>query len=214
MKALALLVALPLTAHAGSWLEFEAGVGVGRFHTQDGLWYQQAEPHSLDITSPVFSLGLTGSVINRGKWGVDWHADYVYLGHSGASCDCTSDRNYDSNEHRVLSYNDPTANFQGSGTTQGVSLTLEPYYRYRGFDFGIEGGAFLYRASWHESVYGLPGGVVSVSASNYIRPGAVIGASVSKGLWSIAYRHYIMIWNKGNPPLATGADTLELKWRF
>jgi hypothetical protein len=212
MKALALLLALPLTAHAGSWFDFEAGIGVNRYHTQDGLWNQQGSPGSVDITSPTFSLGVTGPLVVRSNWGIDWHADYVNLGHAGASCQCAAiDANYDSNAHRVLR-SGPTANFQGSGATQGVSLTVEPYYVYRGLRFGIEGGAFAYRAGWNEAVYG-EGAPIHQSSSG-IHPAAIIGASVSRGPWSIAYRHYIMIWNTGTPPLATGADTLEVKYKF
>ncbi|TCG00528.1 hypothetical protein BZM27_54680, partial [Paraburkholderia steynii] len=83
-------------------MQAQFGIGAAHFNTLDGRWQQQGIPGGSNVTSkpPAFSLGLTGSLITRGKWGMDWHAEYVNLGRAAADCSCTPmDENYDSSTH-------------------------------------------------------------------------------------------------------------------
>jgi hypothetical protein len=112
--------------------------------------------NKLTSKPPAFSLGLTGPLITRGKWGADWHAEYVNLGRAAASCACTPrDENYDANTHHFTNrFDAPAAYFTGSGRSQGVALTIEPYYWAYGVRFGVEAGAYIHRDSWSEDVIG------------------------------------------------------------
>ena len=58
MKSLLLLLALPVAAHA-SWFEYEAGIGMAQYETEDGRWWQQDVSHSVRSRAPAFSAGLT-----------------------------------------------------------------------------------------------------------------------------------------------------------
>jgi hypothetical protein len=214
MKPLLLLLALPLAAHA-SWFTYEAGAGLTSFETEDGRWYQQRMDHSLTTIAPEYSIGITGPVVTRGAWGVDWHLDYVNLGRASASCQCdTSDSDYAAHNTRH------TALFTGSGRALGVSLTVEPYRWYGGLRYGLEAGAYVYRSSWSEQVYGWsvggPPQDLSLSASRW-NAAPVIGVSVGDGAWSVNYRHYFMRMNSAKqnvPPLWNDADVIEIKRRF
>jgi len=215
MKPLLLLLALPVAAHA-SWFEYEAGAGLTSYETEDGRWYQQLQPHSLSTVSQEYSVGITGAVVSRGAWGIDWHADYVNLGRASSSCQCdTSDSDYAAHNTRH------TALFTGSGRAQGVSLTVEPYRWYRGWRYGFEAGAYVYRSTWSEQVQGwtvsdAPPRNLSLSAKGWhVAP--VIGMSISKDSWSVNYRHYFMRFNSTRqnvPPLWNDADVIEIKRRF
>ena len=210
--AFATLIA-PLYAHAWS---FEHGAGVTSFETVDGRWYQQLQPHSLDTVSPEWSIGVTGSVLARAMWGVDWHADYVNLGRAASSCQCdTSDENYAAHNTQH------TANFSGSGRVQGAALTLEPYVWRNGWRYGIEAGAFIYRSKWSETVTGwtvgdAPPQDLALSAAGW-HAAPVVGISVGGAVWSVNYRHYFMRFNSARqnvPPLWDDADVVEIKRRF
>lgn len=215
MKPLLLLLAVPAIAHA-SWFTFEAGAGLTSFETEDGRWYQQSMPHDLTTISPEYSAGVTGPVVSRGAWGVDWHADFVNLGRAAASCRCdTSDSDYAARRTKHTAY------FSGSGRALGVSLTVEPYRWYGGLRYGIEAGAYVYHSTWNESVTGwtvsdAPVQNLSLSASGWhVAP--VAGVSVGDGKWSVSYRHYFMRMNSAKqnvPPLWNDADVIEIKRRF
>jgi hypothetical protein len=211
IAALALLT--PLAAHAWS---FEYGAGVTSYTTEDGRWYQFRMPSKLTTIAPEYSIGVTGPLLTRGASGIDWRASYVNLGRASAACTCdTSDENYIA--HRTQH----TAAFSGGGRAQGAALTLEPYRWFGGWRVGVEAGAFIYHASWSETITGwtvsaAPPQNLSLSASSWqIAP--VVGATVGNGVWSLAYRHYFMKRNSERqniPPVWNDADVLEIKRSF
>ncbi|MHB9838532.1 hypothetical protein Q8F57_027260 [Paraburkholderia terrae] len=217
------------SAHAdyiNDYVQAELGVGVSHYSDPDGRWQQQGIPGGSHTTTkpPAFSLGFAGPVISRGKWGVDWHTEYVNLGRAAASCSCTpSDDNYDPSSHQYTRKVDaPTAFFTGQGRSQGVALTLEPYYWVSGVRIGIEAGAYVHRDSWSEDIAGwqLPGSGAPKSmhlSDVYWSVAPVVGASVGNGRFTISYRHYFMSINSNGrdiPPLWNDADVLEVKMRF
>lgn len=173
----------------------------------------------------AFSIGATGAVLSRGRWGVDWYADYVNLGRVAAACECTpNDANYNPSTH---AYNPnvapaPLAYFTGNGRSQGFVLSLEPYYWWRGVRIGIEAGAYINSVSWTEDVYGwstsyeMPPRNISVGA-NYWGVVPVVGASIGNGAWSIGYRHYFTSrqhLHDEYPPLWNDIDVLEVRYTF
>jgi hypothetical protein len=221
-------LALSSGAHAdyiNQYVQAEIGIGAAKYTTQDGRWYQQGVPgadNHLTSKPPAFSLGLTGPLITRGRWGMDWHAEYVNLGRAAASCDCTPlDANYNANTHTFTpKIAVPQVYFTGEGRSQGVALTLEPYYWISGFRLGVEAGAYIHRDSWSDSVYGwqLPGASgPMVLEDKYWSVAPVVGATVGNGRFTLSYRHYFMRLNSQNraiPPLWNDADVLEVKVKF
>jgi hypothetical protein len=216
MKLLpAILLALCTTSHAQSFFQMEAGVGVTHYQTENGRWYQNGMPdNKVTSTAPAISLGVTGPVVSRGAWGVDWHADYVNLGRAAASCQCdTNDADY------IAHTTKHTAFYSGSGRAQGVALTVGPYRYYAGLRWGVEAGAYVYHSSWSESVAGWTVGGppvnLSLSESRWnVAP--VAGLSVGDGKWAVSYRHYFMRYRKAEmvPPLWNDADVLMFTRRF
>jgi hypothetical protein len=212
-------VAHPFDIHA------EAGIGVSKAVSPDGRWQQQGIPGGshVVVNPPSWSLGLTGPIVTRGKWGADWHLDYVNLGRFAASCSCTpQDENYDPKSH---TYNDrtgvPTAFFTGQGRSQGATLTAEAYYWLYGVRLGAEAGAYIHKDSWSEDIAGWQvGGVTPQSMhleSSYWSVAPVVGVSVGYGRFSVAARHYFTGLNSRNrsvPPLWNDVTTVELKVKF
>lgn len=207
----------PLYGHADPLFRAESGTGVTSYETEEGRWYQDRMPYTMSTIRMEYSAGFTGAVTSRGKWGVDWHADFVNLGRATVSCQCdTSDADY------KAGHTQHTALFSGSGRALGGAFTVEPYRWYGGVRIGVEAGAFVYHANWSESVTGwtvsdAPTQNFSLSSSGWhVAP--VAGVSIGNGVWSLSYRHYFMRGATNHrlnvPPLWTDADVLEIKRRF
>lgn len=212
-------------AHAQSWFQFEAGVGATYFQTEDGRWYQkgmaQSDVHSI---APAFSLGLTGPVIARGDWGVDWHLDYADLGRAAADCMCTpDDGNYDANRHIYTPKNPlDLAYFTGDGHLRGFALTVEPYRWWKGLRWGFEAGAYINHWNWDEGVYNVQHEVGGAHANEHVSQSGwgvvpVVGLNVGNGKYTVAIRHYFTSREQqGNrvPPVWKDTNTVEFKMKF
>src|SRR6185369_17668114 len=85
MKKLGLILAfVPASVFA---VDFEIGAGIAHTTTRgNGMWYQDGFPHKLDLNAPTLEIGLSDNFIQRGRWGANWRASYIYLGnvHSDA----------------------------------------------------------------------------------------------------------------------------------
>lgn len=218
-------------AHADSiadYVHVEMGAGAARYSAQpDNTWYQQGMQHDLGLSAPVLMLGLTGPIYTRESWGVDWHIDYVSLGHVSSQCECTPvDADYSTATHSLIKpmpVNVPNANFVGNGNAQGVALTVEPYFRYRKWRFGVEAGLFPYRPDWAVTVYnwsdepGQTPQTLHVETPHARQIGKVVGASISRGPFSLAYEHYFLPTrydSTHSPAIWSGADVLLARYRF
>lgn len=203
----------------------EIGIGAAQFSDKgDGTWYQQSQPYGLSLSVPTITLGLTGDLYTRGDWGVAWHADYVWLGNVSADCSCTPvDANYSTTTHMKNNTVDvPDALFSGHGQVQGVALTVEPYYWSHGFRFAAEAGLFPYLWHWSETVNnwsdrpGMTPYTIAANSGRNLSLGEVVGVSVSRGPFTVAYRHYFLPTQGANgvPPIWKGADMLEVRYKF
>lgn len=226
----ALLTLASVAAHADSisdYVHLELGAGVSHYDKMpDNTWYQQGMQHSLGLSAPVLMGGLTGPIYTRESWGVDWHVDYVSLGHVSSQCECTpDDANYDTQTHhlRPVIHDVPNANFVGNGNVQGVALMLEPYFRYRGFRIGAQAGLFPYRPNWDVSIYNWQGDTnvapqtLHASTPHGVQIGKVVGVSVSRGNFGISYQHYILPTrydDAHSPAIWKGADVLMLTYKY
>jgi hypothetical protein len=225
MKLLALLLLAPIAAHAVS---FEAGISSAQYATQgDGTWYQQGLPHVLNTHTYGFSAGFTGELYSRGAWGVDWHVDYVNLGHVSSSCKCTPmDENYDTKTHSLVAnpaFDAPLATFVGNGNAQGIAFTVEPWFKYRGLRFGLEAGLFPYRPAWDEAIYNwqvdpnTAPQTLHVSTPHGVQLGQVIGVNVASGATTWSIKHYFLptrFDSQHYPAIWSGATVVEMKYKF
>jgi hypothetical protein len=210
MKLLPLLLLVPSIAYAGSWFQFEAGAGVSLASDVDGVWTQHnvADNHER-VKTPAFVAGLTGELYAAHNWSFNYHADYTYLGTQTATCNCVSDADYAARNYGGTAYR-----FDGSGHVQGIALTLEPGYTYRGTRFAIEGGPFLFWTTWKEAAYLDP--TQHVRTPSGMRVGYVMGARIERGNLSLSYRYYTHILNSTDqyPGLVRNLQTLTAVYRF
>ncbi len=219
MKTLifSILLFLSFGCEAESFFQAEVGIGTQRSTDMgDGVWIQTSPqtPHAEKMSGPSYLNGLTGPIIERGNWGVRWHADYVYFGGMSASCMCVPDANY--NQYKHVSNEPGYIPFNGNGHVQGVQFLIEPGYTLLGARWGIEGGPWLYWATWHET-HNDPAqpGAYNLSHRTHMQVGWVAGVSVSRGPWSVSYRHYFehAQWNP-NPGMVQSTNMLILTYRF
>jgi hypothetical protein len=210
MKLLPLIFLLPALAHAGSWFQFEAGAGVSFASDVDGVWTQHnvADNHER-LKTPAFTAGLTGELYAAHNWSLNYHADYAYVGSQTASCACVSDAAYAARQYGAQSIR-----FAGSGHMQGIALTLEPGYTWRGTRVAVEGGPFLFWNTWNEVVYTDP--QMHVRADPGMRVAYVLGARVEHGNFSLSYRYYTHIGRSRMqyPGLVRNLQTLTAVYRF
>lgn len=211
---------LPCVASA---VTVEIGAGAARYEARGNMmWYQEGLPHSLDLNAPALEIGLTGNVIERGRWGLDWHAGYAYMGNVHSDAIATpDDRNYSKATKSCVGECIAHSRFVGNGHVQGLKLTLEPTYTYNGIRFGIEAGAYVYRPTWNVTVYnwvpakGAEPQTIHANGSRSIGVSPVAGASVGFKNFSVSYLHYFNT-GSGAPfhSLWKGMDTITLRYRF
>ena len=227
MKKYVACIALALMASAAhAQLRVTAGLGLNIYDGVDGRWQQQGVPGGSDVTThtPAITLGIAGPIVSRGRWGIDWHADYLNLGRAAASCMCTPmDQNYDPHTHHYSAKFDvPMAYFSGSGRSQGVGITAESYYWIGGARIGVEAGAYVHHDAWSEYVAGwqvprsIPAQTFNLSDS-YWSVAPMVGLSVGNDRWAVSYRHLFMSLNsrtRNTPPLWNDADLLSVTYKW
>jgi hypothetical protein len=224
----ALVLSMPVRAGSiTDYLHFELGAGVSWYQPiGDGVWVQYGMPHNLNLSAPVLMGGLTGPVLERNSWGVDWHIDYVYLARVTSQCSCTPiDSNYNVVTHALVPNPVPVPNaqFDGSGDAQGIAITLEPYLKYRGWRLGVSAGLFPYRPSWNETITGwtdVPGTATTNLTANTphaVQLGELVGVSIGHGPVSVSYQHYWLPTRFDSahfPAIWAGADVIMATYRF
>lgn len=218
---IAAVLALPLVAHSASWFQFEASLG----HTQynglaDGTWIQYGQPHSVALSAPAIELGVVAPILDAGGWGINAHVDYFNLGKAESQCTCNPhDEDYSTTLHRAIAHHSPDADFIGSGTVQGVKATAEVWKRVGNLRVAVEAGPLIFRPDWNETIYNWtvdssPPRTITSNIPHTLRLGAVVGASVSSGPWSVVYQHYFLSRPVNQQMLMKSADVITLRYRF
>lgn len=200
-----------VSAQAQSWFQFEAGIGIAKSADMgDGTWYQQALPHKEKLISPAWMLGITGDPFKY----LSYHVDFVYLGKVSADTLAVYDDDYDPTSHRVLHAPAPISALTGSGRTMGIALTLEPNYTWHGVRFGVEGGPFIFRGTWNDTITNPDGTVKYLSHPPKIQLGYVLGASVGYKDFGVQYRYYMdKTKYEPVPGLTSHTSTLMVTYR-
>lgn len=177
------LIALALAgaAMSANAAHIEVGAGLSQSRTNgNGIWYQEGFAHDLKLRSPVFMVGITGDLSPH----VAWHLDAVHLGsYSVDSWDTPNDANYSGSGYRGTPL--PMAHYIGSGSVYGIAATLQAHTQ-GAWQFGVQGGPFLYRSNWALSV---PNWYPSkqVSEGVFCATGPIAPLSFSQSQWALGY---------------------------
>ncbi len=139
--ASALLSCMAVHAHA---MGVEVGVGSTRFIDHgDGIWYQQALPHVLRLSAPALMVGVRGKLTQR----LDWHVDFLDLGHASSDSWDVMDNYYDPHNHVCLGHCAQPSHFLGNGSLWGVS-TMVGMHVLGSRHLTVEAGPWLFHQSW------------------------------------------------------------------
>lgn len=204
-------------------IHFEAGLGASSFTPRgDGTWYQSAFPHKLNLTSPSVTAGFTGTLYVTGPYSLIYHLDYIFVGHvSSSALAVPNDADYSPSSHSCLANCSNLATFVGNGNDQGVVFSLQPTYTFpNGVAIGLEGGAYLHRSTFHETVYNwfTPGTTITASYHPRWQLAPMVGANVSWGNTTISYRYLMNAsqWTSSNPypSIWKGTHLLTIMERF
>jgi len=212
----AIFAASAINAHAESWFQYEAGIGINHYWTTNGRWYQINSPENdTNFTSLALKAGVQIPLYEREDWGVRAHVDYVHLGHTSTHCVCTPDANYSLKQERVINTSVQGANLSGNGNAQGVILSLEYFRKWRGLEFGFEGGLFPYRPSFDVGAYWYENNTYhTYHTPNALRLGGMIGVNVSYKQLTVSVDHFILPTPSNNPAVYNDATALFLTYKF
>lgn len=133
-------------AYAGS-VEYSAGVGISRFTSQDGTWYQPENPYALNLASP--SAFVRADYRFNPTWSVG--VGYLYLGKASSYAEASADDGEYPNGVRPSCTGQcwPHSHWYGYGDVKGVFL--EGRYTHRS-GFYAEAGVYAYKPTWHEYI--------------------------------------------------------------
>lgn len=194
------VIALVLAASAlpASAVNFEMGIGGSGYQDRgDGFWIQEGFPNKMQMAAPAFEVGITGDAWTRGRYGLAWHADWVWLGTIHTSAQATpSDENYNLKTKSCNGPCWPMSTFNGSGHDQGFIFTLEPYVTVGGYRLGVEAGPYLHKSIWSENVPNWRPSPdaeptpIAVQNENRWAWGSVVGASISRGNFTLSYKYF------------------------
>lgn len=189
-------------------LDFEIGVGQSHYKTaHDGLWYQEAYPHTADLKDNAFSLGFSKAYgANR------YRLEYITLGWVYNSAQYVGDQNYYAGTNTKAA-----GQLLGRGSVAGAVLSASRDVRIMGMPFYAEGGAFVYVPKWQ--VTACPFGSDTCRdfiTQSSVRVGPVVGAGIRYSGIDVGVRYYGLQMNNGDicPPIYSSAFTLMVKVYF
>lgn len=236
MKKIAVLLALlPIVAHAESFFQVEAGVGMASA-TKDGdqMYYDEGLPHHTPVNSFGARVGIVANLreAETKSWtpGVRLHFGYAYWGTESWSATVGEDYNgtygYSTGTRGCVETCGQIRTFISGGSLHSLSLTAEPYWSLgSGWTVGAEAGPAVYIDPWKSAYvadesgpFGPTGSVQYVSHKVVPEPGIVVGLSVAKGPFSVRY-NYIFARNRSAggsdvPSGIKGAHLLTLNYTY
>ncbi|WP_143810996.1 hypothetical protein [Paraburkholderia piptadeniae] len=132
---------------------------------------------------------------------------------------------YSPTAHSCVGPCGPLRSFVSGGTMQAVALTVEPFWTYRKWRFGIEAGPTVFRSTYDatataisDSQWWNAGQVETFHHTPKWEAGALVGAAVSYGAVSLRYNYIFAkthTYNAMNvPPGWSGAHMLTLNYTF
>lgn len=236
-------------AEAESFFQIEGGAGVGEYTREGpGIYYSPPFAAKVPVTAFAFRAGivLTPIIAAPHSWvpGLRIHGDYLNFGAISWSAQSPEDSidpafavahlpgGYQNKGSGCINNNcGQMSDFESFGRIQAIGLTLEPYWNFgSGWTIGVEAGPAIYRDTWvtHATVetsYGInelgPVGTVhTLTTQPKLHVGALVGASISKGPFSVRYNYIFArkasTGNLDNQSMSgvNGAHMLTLNYTF
>lgn len=125
-------LAILASSSAAAQVFIEAGVARAQDHG-DGIWYHEAFPHEVNLTSPTFAIGYRHGA---------WSAGVAHLFRVTSRSQATvRDQDYDAKAHKCLANCDYPATFETDGQAFGAFLRYE-WRPWRGVI--VEAGGLLF----------------------------------------------------------------------
>lgn len=203
LAGLILAVGINSTAQG---LRLEVGAGTSKaLKPAEGMWHQGDLPHNFQLKDRAYSIGLSGDTPLNG---LRWAARYVNLGQFASRAIANADDNDDLNRRGAVSPDprrpecaqrfaaDCHYNWNGTGSLRGIAAVLgaEPF-KIGPVRIGIEGGVFLYKATWREIISPIdcPGNKcweMQIDQRTPVQVGSALGLSARWDYVYIAARHY------------------------
>ncbi|USE78821.1 hypothetical protein NDR89_19475 [Cupriavidus gilardii] len=204
----------------------------------EGMYFQSGMRHNLNLRFPAARLtGSFDAIPHQPRsWlpGVSANLSYMHFGRAAMWSDAAPDEadypdgigGYNPHTKQCNGECGPIRHFNSSGSLHAVALTLEPYYTYNGWRFGIEAGPALYRGTWkaHMTVvsdtspWGPKGSVETLSHSPKWDWTWVAGASVAYRNVTLRYTYIHTpprdMTNKNIPLGYKGAHMVTLGYKF
>lgn len=206
----ALLTVASFAAHAESFFQLEAGIGITSAEKAgDGMYYSEGFSHNTPNGSYGGRVGLVANLrvpaTRSFVPGVRIHADYYNFGKvKWSSVNPQDEADFagtgKQGGYSVISKSCVDDNcgdmrrFDSTGGTQAIALTVEPYWDLGGdWTVGIEAGPALYRSTWtavatsmdNSARFGPVGTQETLTHSPHVQLGALAGVSVSRGPFSV-----------------------------
>lgn len=198
------------SANAESFFQIEAGIGItSATKVGDGIFYSKGFSHSTPNGSYGGRVGIVMNAIEAEPRsfvpGVRFHLTYQNFGKvRWSSINPQDEADFSSQGQRggysLASQSCVDGNcgamrkFDSTGGIQSLSLTIEPYWDLGGgWQFGVEAGPAIYRSTWtaiattmqDSERFGPAGAQETLTHMPTIQVGALAGASVSKGPFSV-----------------------------
>jgi hypothetical protein len=215
------------SAHAESFFQIEVGIGLtAAKKTGDGIFYSKGFSHDTPNGSYGGRVGIVLNAIDAAprSWtpGLRFHLTHANFGKVKWSSMNPQDQADFDGTGRQGGYNVKTLGcddnncgvfrkFDSTGGIQAISLTIEPYWDLgSGWQLGLEAGPALYRSSWtavattmSDGRFGPAGTQETLTHPPKIQVGALVGASVAKGPFSVRANYLyapIGAWEGKNVP--------------
>lgn len=204
-RSILALALLPLCAQAA---DIEIGTGATRYKTaHDGLWYQDAYPHTFDLNDVPVSIGVSGE-----RNGLRYRAEYISLGWLYNSAQWTSDANYYAGTPApAITYG------VGRGSASGILLSVSRPVNLSGLPLYVEAGPWFYVPKWKISTYDIATGVhgCECETPRTWHAGPALGFGIRGDGIDLSVK-YLGMPTTGTdmPPLYNHAYVLEIKASF
>jgi hypothetical protein len=145
-KALFAVLAVFACGSAAAGPFVEAGGACAQDHG-DGIWYQEAFPHKVQLCGPTFAVGYRAGA---------WSFGAAHLFRTSSTSQATvRDQDYDSKAHKCLDNCDAPATFETKGSAYGAFVRYE-WRPWRGAI--VEAGALVFQprmqvvvSNWREN---------------------------------------------------------------
>ena len=165
-------------------MDGEVSLGGTNFGKQpNGYWYQDGFQHTLNMSSPSASVGITNTFYDRYRY----HIGYKYLGRVSTTAQCMDSDPLYAVFQKTGQNPLKLGTFNGSGAVNELYFTAGPEFHFGDWHIGAEAGLSIYQATWREQAAGYqyaigsPLGSYDSGTQSHFFTGGIIGVSAGYG---------------------------------